>query len=167
MLHLRTSKRLAARQLRRVLPLRGALVTSAAVHKKTAKAEALSVLALNEDPKESGLRREMTLPGSVRSAMLAAGSDGAQARYIGQSSQRALLQQACAVVPTTHKERDNTGSYASAWKRTDDAHCIHPRQLHRRLSTRSCVDTGAHNNLGEYAVKRESHPDAALHAPPP
>ena len=134
MLHLRTSKRLAARQLRRVLPLRGALVTSAAVHKKTAKAEALSVLALNEDPKESGLTRVKTLAQAPFAApCLLAGSDGAQARFKGQSSQRAHLQQACAVVPTKNKEKDNTGSYAPTRKRTDDATRIHPRQLHRRL----------------------------------
>ena len=40
-IHLQKTKRQVTSHLERVLPLRGALVTSAAVHKKTAEAEAL------------------------------------------------------------------------------------------------------------------------------
>ena len=102
---------------------------------------------------------------------LLAGSDGAQARFIGQSSQRAPLQQACAVVPTIHKERDNTGSYAPTRKRTDDANCIHPRRLHRRLddpvrvvATPGCPTRNI-DKASEIAVKRERAPlSLPLHA---
>ena len=83
--HLRKSRRLVTSQLRRVLPLRGALVCKYGRAQEDGRGSGWStVLALNDDPKVSGLAAEVytTLAQALFTAScLLGGSDGAQARF--------------------------------------------------------------------------------------